>query len=140
MHKHTLLLGIDFGINTWGIAIGNLLTKTATEHTALKVRNGQATLGQIQELIQKWHFDAVVIGLPLNMDGTDQPLTKKVRSSARWLELKTGLPVYFQDERLSTIEAKARLFDVGGYRALKKEKIDSLSAKLILEDWLNSPQ
>ena len=138
MRKHTILLGIDFGINTWGIAIGNALTCTATEDDAIKVKKGQASVQQMHALMKKWQFDAVVMGLPLNMDGTDQSLTKRVRSSGIWLEKQLGVPVYFQDERLSTVEAKALIFDEGGYRALKKEKIDSLSAKLILEDWLNS--
>ena len=140
MPDHTIILGIDFGMNTWGIAVGNALTCTATEDEALKVRKGQASISQMQALMKRWAFDAVVMGLPLNMDGTDQPITLKVRSSALWLSRCLSVPVYLQDERLSTVEAKAQIFDVGGYRALKKEKIDSLSAKLILEDWLNSEQ
>lgn len=74
--------------------------------------------------------------LPLNMDGTEQPLTQRARKFAGRLHGRFGLQVALQDERLTTTDAKARLFERGGYRALEKGMVDSVSALLILEDWM----
>ena len=131
-------LGIDFGLNTWGLATGNTLMQTATPLKALKVKQGKPDWTVFLQVMREWRVDVIILGLPLNMDGTDQPLTKKVRKMAITLADKTQKPVQFQDERLSTVEAKAILFEEGGYRSLQKEKIDSISAKIILEDWFTS--
>ena len=132
------IIGIDFGTRQWGLAVGNTATKLATSIQSIRARNGEPNWINLKLLQEKWHASAIVIGLPLNMDGTDQPLTQRVRAMAKKIEKELSLPVYFQDERLSTVEAKAELFASGGYKSLKKDKIDSLSAVIILQDWLSS--
>ena len=76
-----------------------------------------------------------MVGLPLNMDGTEQELTQRARKFANRLNGRFGLPVELQDERLTTTEARAEIFQRGGYRALNKSKVDGTSACLILESW-----
>ena len=139
MHEQVqVALGIDYGLNTWGLATGNTVMQTATPINAIKVKKGMPEWAEFLQVVRDWRVDVIIIGLPLNMDGTDQPLTKKVRKMAITLAEKTKKEVKFQDERLSTVEAKAALFAEGGYRSLQKEKIDSMSAQIILEDWFTS--
>lgn len=94
----------------------------------------------ISHLISKWQPGAFVVGIPLNMDGTIQPITHKARDFAKDLAEKFALPVHQVDERLTTVEAKHLLFELGGYKALKSISVDSFAAKLILESWMRSQQ
>jgi putative Holliday junction resolvase len=70
------------------------------------------------------------------MDGTEQPLTQAAQKFADLLRDRFQLPVYGMDERLTSVEAKARVFTEGGYKALKNTEIDSVAAQLILQNWL----
>ena len=91
-----------------------------------------------RSVIADWQPDLLVVGLPLNMDGTEQPLTQRARKFANRLHGRFNLPVELHDERLTTVEARAEIFSRGGYRALKKGKVDSISACLILESWFEN--
>ena len=72
------------------------------------------------------------------MDGSEQPITHSARDFLIELKNRFQLPVFSVDERLTTVEARSRLFAVGGYKALKKKSIDSLAAQLIVEMWLEN--
>ncbi len=130
------LLGFDFGLRHIGVAVGQTYTRTAQPVTTLAAHKGVPEWPEITKLIQTWRPHALVVGIPLNMDGTEQPLTRAARRFAKALEKQTQLPVHSMDERLSTVEARAHLFAQGGYKALKKQAIDSMAAQLILESWL----
>ena len=80
----------------------------------------------------------MVVGLPLNMDGTEQPLTDRARKFANRIHGRFGVRVELQDERLSTVEARADLFERGGFRALQKGQVDLQSAVIILVDWFDT--
>jgi putative Holliday junction resolvase len=137
--KPTTLLALDFGTKSIGVAVGQTITKSAQAIGAIKaVHRGETNWTKIASLIDQWCPDAVVVGLPLNMDGTKQPLTKIVEKFVKELKRRFNLPVYTQDERLTSVEARSQLFEKGGYRAIQKKDVDALSAKLILEEWLYS--
>jgi len=85
-------------------------------------------------LIEAWRPVGLVVGIPLNMDGTDQTITIKARGFAKTLAIQTGLMVHHADERLSTIEAKAQRFEVGGYKALESP-LDAHAAHIIVTRW-----
>nr|WP_108653005.1 Holliday junction resolvase RuvX [Dongshaea marina] len=129
-------MGFDFGTRSIGVAIGQRLTGTARPLTSLKARDGIPNWDQIKALIDEWQPDLLIVGLPLNMDGTEQEVTKLARKFANRLHGRFGKRVELCDERLSTADAKERLFAAGGYRALDKGKIDAASAQLILESWM----
>ena len=76
-----------------------------------------------------------MVGCPLNMDGSEQQLTLRARKFAKRLHGRFAIPVEMVDERLSTVEARARLFEQGGYKALEKGAVDNASAVIILESW-----
>ena len=129
------LLAFDYGTKSIGVAVGQELTGTASLLSALKAQDGTPDWTQLEKLIQEWQPQLLLVGLPLNMDGTEQPFTARVRKFANRLHGRFGLPVSLQDERLTTAEARSQLFAEGGFKRLTKDKVDSYSAKLIFESW-----
>ena len=132
------LLAFDFGTYSIGCAVGLSITGTAQGLPAFKAQDGIPNWAQIEKVIAEWQPDLLVVGLPLNMDGTEQPLTQRARKFGNRLQGRFNLPVAFQDERLTTVEARSEIFSRGGYKALKKDKVDSISACLILESWFEN--
>jgi len=129
-------MGFDFGTKNIGVAIGHEIIGTATGLTTFKAQKGIPDWQQIGKLLQEWQPDLAVVGLPLNMDGTEQSLTRKVRKFTNRLYGRFGIKVVLHDERLSTMEARAYLFAINGYRALDKNRINAAAAACILESWL----
>ncbi|QLK88157.1 Holliday junction resolvase RuvX [Arsenophonus endosymbiont of Aphis craccivora] len=129
------IIAFDFGTLSIGIAIGQEITATARPLTAIKAKDGKPNWLDIEKIIQEWQPELAIVGLPLNMDGTEQPISNQARKFANRLHGRFGIQVTLHDERLTTIEARAQLFNQGGYRAFNKIKIDSISAVIILESW-----
>ena len=77
----------------------------------------------------------MLVGLPLNMDGSEQEMTIRARKFGRRIAARCKTQVLEVDERLTTTDAKSRLFELGGYKKLSKEKVDSVSACVIFEAW-----
>ncbi|AOF52767.1 Holliday junction DNA helicase RuvA [Rodentibacter caecimuris] len=133
-------LAFDFGTKSIGCAVGQSITGTAQALPAFNARDGIPNWENIEKCLTEWKPDLVVVGLPLNMDGTEQELTLRARKFAHRLNGRFGVKVVFQDERLTTTQARSEIFDRGGFRALKKGKVDGISACLILESWFeNNP-
>jgi putative Holliday junction resolvase len=135
--KLTILIGFDFGMKRIGVAVGQTITKTARPLDTIQAKDGVPNIKAIEKLIQKWLPDALVVGIPLNMDGTDQPITQKAKQFANWLHEYFRLPVYEMDERLTTKDARERLFEEGGFKALQGGQVDRVAAQLILQNWFN---
>ena len=125
------LLGFDFGERRIGVAVGQTLTGTATPLTTLPARDGTPDWERIAALVREWQPDALVVGLPLNMDGSEQTLTARARRFGNRLRARVALPLHFADERLSTREARDR---EGG--TAPREGRDALAAQVILEGWM----
>ncbi|OOF63754.1 Holliday junction resolvase RuvX [Rodentibacter sp. Ppn85] len=133
-------LAFDFGTKSIGCAVGQSITGTAQALPAFNARDGIPNWENIEKCLTEWKPDLVVVGLPLNMDGTEQELTLRARKFAHRLNERFGVKVALQDERLTTTQARSEIFDRGGFRALKKGKVDGISACLILESWFeNNP-
>lgn len=130
-------LGFDFGLKHLGVAVGQTWTQSANPLVILKSENG-IPWEKIKQLIIIWKIEALVVGIPYNMDGSEQPITHIVRKFVHELELKSGLPVYTVDERLTTNEAKRLYFEQKFKKNLKLPRFDSFAAKLILEQWLQT--
>lgn len=136
-YKSLTLLGFDFGTKSIGVAVGQTVTKSAKPLTVIKVKDDNIDWSKVARLIDEWKPDALIVGLPLNMDGSEQAITQIVTKFADDLRRKFNLPVHLIDERLTTVEARAKLFEEqGGYRALQKPAIDAMAAQLILESWM----
>lgn len=132
------VIAFDFGTSSIGCAVGQSITGTAQSLPAFKAQDGIPQWEQIEKCLLEWKPDMLVVGLPLNMDGTEQPLTLRAKKFANRLHGRFGIPVQLQDERLTTTEARSEIFSRGGYRALKKGKVDGISACLILESWFEN--
>ena len=151
LSKQARLLGFDYSQNKIGIAVGQRLTNTASGLTTLLCQHKKIDWAAMDELFSEWNPDACIVGLPLNMDGTEQDTTQLAKNFGKQLKSRYNLPVYFTDERLTSREA-SQMLGYGGHtsprrqpRKGKKVKpqqqhghdIDQLAAQLILQDWLN---
>ncbi|MGC6405246.1 Holliday junction resolvase RuvX [Bisgaard Taxon 45] len=132
------VLAFDFGTKSIGCAVGQSITGTAQALPAFKAQDGIPNWEAVGKCLAEWQPDLVVVGLPLNMDGTEQDLTVRARKFANRLNGRFGLKVELHDERLTTTEARAEIFGRGGYKALNKSKVDGISACLILESWFEN--
>lgn len=131
------ILGFDFGMKNIGIAVGQELTRTANPLTAIKARDGIPDWEQIAQLLQDWQPALLIVGLPLNMDGTEQAMTAAARRFGNRLHGRFGLPVEWQDERLTTYEALDQMGIRSKMDSRQRSDVDQLSAQLILQSWLN---
>ncbi|WP_440874329.1 Holliday junction resolvase RuvX [Thalassotalea sp. PLHSN55] len=132
------LIGFDFGKKYIGVAVGQEITGSASPLGSIKATNGIPNWPQLEAYLNEWQPDLVVVGLPLNMDGSEQQLTLDAKKFGNRVAGRLGVKVEFQDERLTTADAKEQLFSRGGYRNLKKDNIDAESAKLILESYFEA--
>ncbi|WP_122503975.1 Holliday junction resolvase RuvX, partial [Pseudomonas viridiflava] len=96
----------DFGTKQIGVAVGQAITGQARELCTLKAQNGIPDWDKVQALIKEWQPDAIVVGLPLNMDGTRSNMSDLAEKFSRKLNGRFGVAVYTHDERLTNFEAK----------------------------------
>lgn len=133
-------LGFDFGYKRIGVAVGQRLTCSASPLSTLDARQGVPDWSAVQKLMDDWKPQALVVGVPTSIDGSELYTTSAARRFAKLLKKNTGLTVHLVDERLSTKEARGQLFEQGGYRKIKQSEVDSIAACVILEQWLNCPE
>jgi putative Holliday junction resolvase len=129
------LLGFDYGTVRIGVALGQTVTRTAKPLTTLACQNKKPDWVAISKLIHDWKPQRLVVGLPLQLDGTEQEMTDRAQRFGNQLKGRYNLPVEMVDERLTSREAETQLSSAGGN--LDKAGIDALAAALILQDWLD---
>ncbi len=135
------IMGLDFGSKTVGVAVSDslLITAQGLEIIRRKEENKlRRTLARIEELIEEYEVEEIVLGLPKNMNATEGirvELTKEFREK---LERRTGLPVIMWDERLTTVVAEKAMIEAGIRRENRKEYVDKIAAALILQGYLDS--
>lgn len=132
-----LLLGFDYGTKQIGVAVGQMITGQARELCVLKARDGVPDWNQIEALLREWQPDALVVGLPLNMDGSPSEMSARAEKFARRLNGRYNLPVHTHDERLTTYEAKGERLRAGQTDGFRAHPVDALAAALLLEGWLS---
>ncbi len=130
------LLGVDIGEVRIGIALSDPTGTICTPLTTLKAAGAPADQERIAELAAKHEAEAIVVGLPINMNGSYGPAARGAQAFCRLLRTMTGLPVFTQDERLTSHEAEARLRSSGVQPSRNKQQIDSAAAAVILESYL----
>ena len=134
------ILGLDFGSKTVGVAVsdGLLLTAQGVETIERKDENKlRKTCARIEELIAEYEITEIVLGLPKNMNNTEGERVEKTKASGEMLERRTGLPVHYWDERLTTVAAEQILMESGVRRENRKAVIDKVAAGLILQGYLD---
>lgn len=140
MISNRTIIAFDFGNKSIGVAIGHELISKARPLAAFKAQHGSPDWHKIDKLLQEWQPDLVVVGLPLSIDGCEQVVTRQARKFAKRLHGRFGIQIILHDERFSTVEARANLFNAGGFRALDKGHVDSVAALIILEGWFGSQE
>ena len=157
------ILCFDFGTGQIGVAVGQTVAASARGLSVLKARDGQPDWSQVMTLIEQWRPDQLLVGLPLNMDGSESEFCRRCRKFARRLAARGRLQVLMVDERLSTASAKSERFSEGLPVAGKRRKgaagqgrrrgvsgsasgnyrenpVDAEAAALILQTWLSQPE
>ena len=129
-------MAFDFGLRQIGVAVGNCLLATTQPLTVLPAREGVPDWDAVAQLVQEWRPQLLVVGEPLNMDGSPSELSERAQRFSRRLHGRLGLPVAMVDERLSSFEAKENLREQGHRGDYKAQPIDSYAAELILQTWL----
>lgn len=131
------LMGLDIGTKTIGVAISDALRMAATPTETIMRAKFTADAEKLLALIEKHNVTGIVIGLPLNMDGSEGPSAQRSRAFGRNLTLKTGLPIVFWDERLSTAAVTRTMIEADLSRARQAEVVDKLAASYILQGALD---
>jgi putative holliday junction resolvase len=132
------ILGIDYGRRRIGLAISDETEMLATPLLTVEVNGLKEAVARVAEHARARGAVRIVVGLPLNMDGTAGPMAEEVREYCRRLGEATGLPVEFWDERLSSGQAERVLLEADLSRARRKQVRDKLAAQLILQGFLDA--
>ena len=135
------IMGLDFGSKTVGVAVSDslLITAQSLEIIRRKEENKlRRTLARIEELIEEYEVEEIVLGLPKNMNATEGIRVELTMEFREKLERRTGLPVIMWDERLTTVVAQKTMIEAGIRRENRKEYVDKIAAALILQGYLDS--
>ena len=136
MRKNVRIMGLDFGSKTVGVAVSDplLLTAQGVEIIRRKEENKlRQTLARIEELIVEYEVEKIVLGLPKNMNASEGMRVELTEEFKEKLERRTGLPVVFWDERLTTVAADKAMMEAGIRRENRKDYVDMIAASLILQ-------
>ena len=126
------ILAFDFGTQHIGVAVGQTITKTSSPLIVINVaREGKEIWNTISNLIDEWKPDQLLVGKPLNMDGTPSDMMKKVDPFFQKLQKISDIPCELVDERLTSFEAKQLM-----QKDSKDDRIDDLAAKIFLDNWM----
>lgn len=130
------MLAFDYGLSQIGVAVGNCLTASTQPLTTLKAKDGIPRWSELESLVEEWQPELLVVGDPLNMDGSDGVLCDRARKFGRRLHGRFRLTIEMTDERLSSFEAKQNLRQQGHKGDYKANPVDSYAAELILQTWM----
>jgi len=131
------LAGLDFGTKTIGVSISDTMQTISSGLETIKRTKFKNDAARLLEIIEEHEIKALVIGLPLNMDGTEGPRVQSTKAFARNLANVTSLPLIFWDERMSTQAAERALLEADSSRKRRKEVIDKMAATYILQGALD---
>jgi putative Holliday junction resolvase len=132
-----IFLAFDYGEKYIGVAVGSRHTRHAQPLTTLRGSAKNPDWTRLSQLVKEWRPDAFVVGLPLNMDGTANRITRAARAFGQGLKDRYNLPVHMVDERLTTVAAREVLNESGVPMRRHKASLDKVAAQTILQAFLN---
>lgn len=135
MARRGTVLAFDFGTKRIGVAMGEWETRLAHALETIAEEANDPRFARIAALLAEWRPVELVVGLPLSLEGEEHELSKRCRRFANQLNGRFGLPVHLVDERLTSVEAEARLAEAGIYGERRKALTDSVAAQEILQDY-----
>lgn len=131
------LLGLDLGEKTIGLALSDTLLTVATPLETLRRSKFGTNAAELEAVIARQNVGGLVIGLPLNMDGSEGPSAQSARAFARNFATRSPLPIVFQDERLSTAAVTRTLLEADASRKRRSQLVDKMAAAYILQGALD---
>ena len=134
------VMAFDFGTRRIGVASGQELIGTGKPLAMLPARDGVPDWEQISRLLEEWQPDCVLVGLPLNMDDTENDMCARARKFGKRLHGRFHVEVEMVDERLTSFEAKGDVMAAGGSRDFGRDGVDDRAAVLILETWFHQQE
>ena len=139
-HNAQTLMAFDFGTQKMGIAIGQTQITSATPLSLFPMKDGIPQWDQLLKIVKQWQPQLCIVGLPLNMDGSESELSARARKFARRLRHQTNIETVMVDERLTTREARQQLEYYQEKGQAKRLSADSFAAALLIERWYREPQ
>jgi len=132
------ILAVDYGIKRIGLALSDTFGITAQEFDTINVLKKGEHFLRIKEIVEKEKVKKILVGMPLNMDGSKGDRAREVEKFIEKLKRYVNIPIIMRDERLTSVEAKKIMISLGQKTGKNKEKIDRLAAVLLLETYLGS--
>ncbi len=130
-------MALDYGLSRIGVAVSDELGLMAHPRPFVPAKPPSRALRQIESLVQEENVSAILVGLPLNMDGSEGLSARRARKFASEVEQGVTRPVHLVDERLTTVAAQGLLHAAGHNTKNSRSQIDSASAALLLQGWLD---
>jgi len=131
------LIGLDLGSKTIGVALSDVMRSIATPMETIKRKKFTTDAERLLQIIREQNVGGIILGLPINMDGTEGPRCQSTRQFAVNMEGKTPLPIAFWDERLSTMAVTRTLLEADASRKRRAEVVDKMAASYILQGALD---
>lgn len=135
------VIAFDFGLKRTGVAVGNTLTGSASPECTLQSRDEKPDWEGISKLFNEWKPAQIIVGMPTELDGTDNPLKKRIERFCNQINGRYNLPVEQENEQFTSIEAAERLKQLrqsGRKQKVTKEDVDKIAASIILENWMEN--
>lgn len=126
------VISFDFGTKKIGVAVGQTETKTSSPLQIVFSKNNKVNWDEIESIVNEWKPNLILVGKPLNMDGSDSDMMEKVDIFYKKLEKISKIPCKYVDERLTSFEARESLTEI------KKDLIDAHAAKILIDQWFNN--
>lgn len=125
------ILSFDFGTKKIGVAVGQTKTRTSSPLEVIFNKNNVTNWSKIHSIVEEWRPELILVGKPLNMDGTDSDTMKTVNIFFKKLNKITNIPCEYVDERLTSFEARQNLLET------KTDLVDAHAAKILIDHWLS---
>ena len=130
-------LGFDYGTKSLGVSVGSTGSGLAQPVTTTRIHHGVPDWPVLDRLVREWQPDALVVGLPLNMDDSENAMTRAARRFGQRLHARYNLPVQWVDERLTSVDAKNAMVEARVPWRQRKPRVDRLAAQAILQSYLD---
>tara|TARA_B100001109_G_scaffold203296_1_gene170261 strand:- start:2360 stop:2752 length:393 start_codon:yes stop_codon:yes gene_type:complete len=125
------IVSFDYGEKKIGVAVGQTDTKTSSPLKIIFNKNNKVNFNEINTLLDEWKPDLILVGKPLNMDGSESEIMKKVEKFFKELKKNSNAKFEYVDERLTTFEARDIL------KESNKDNVDANAAKILIDNWFN---
>ncbi len=134
-----IVIAFDFGLKRTGVAVGNTVTGSATPECTFGSKDEQPDWDGITKLFKEWHPSQIVVGMPIELDGSENPLKKRVDRFCNQIQGRYNIAVDQENEQFTSIEAAQRLKQLrqsGRKQKVSKDEVDKIAAAIILENWM----